>query len=95
MTLSQGYDTPLDNGQQSYEVLSKYKLPMNSYGLDTNLLCRQCDSDLGGMSFGGHDIPFDHGQLCEVSSSTKLPLKNYGPDKNFCYVCTMTLTYAK
>ena len=36
MTLGQGHDTPLGHGQQLSEVLFKSKLPVKSYGPDTD-----------------------------------------------------------
>ena len=36
MTLGQGHDTPLGNGQQLCEILSRSNLAVRSYGPDTD-----------------------------------------------------------
>ena len=55
-------------------------------------MCR-CDLDLGDMTLGqGHDTSLGHGQqLCEILSRSNLVVRSYGQDKDFWYMCTVTL----
>ena len=70
MTLGQGHDTPLGNGQQLCEI-SRSNLAVRSYGPDTDFqyMCTVTLA-LGDMTLGqGHDTPLGHGQqLCEIIS---------------------------
>ena len=56
-------------------------------------VCVHCDLALGDMTLGqGHDTPLGHGQqLCEILSRSHLAVRSYGPDRDFEYMCTVTL----
>ena len=63
MTLSQGHDTQLGHGQQSFDILSRSNLAVRSDDPDTFWVCVHCYLDLGDMTLGqGHDTSFGHGQ---------------------------------
>ena len=53
-----------------------------------------CDLDLGDMTLDqGHDTPLGHGQqVCEILSRSNLAVRSYGPERDFQYMCTVTLT---
>ena len=83
MTLVQGHDTPLGQGQQMCEILSIPNMAVRSYGPDTGFwVCVHCDLDLGDMTLGqGHDTPLDHGQqFNEIISRLDKGVQSYGPD---------------
>ena len=63
MTLGQGHDTPLGNGQQLYEIWSRSNMEARSYVKDMHVLVYvNCDLDLEGLTLGeGHNIPLGHG----------------------------------
>ena len=66
---------------------------MRSYGHGFPVYVH-CDLDLGDMTMGQrHDTPLGHGQqLCEILSRSNMAMRSYGPDKDFQYMCTVTLT---
>ena len=75
MTLGQVHDTLVGHGQQLCEILSRSKMAVKSYDLDTHiLLWVHFDLDLGGMTLGqGHDTPVGHDQqLCEIVSRSNM-----------------------
>ena len=57
-------------------------------------ICVHCDLVLGDMTFRqGHNTSLGHGQqLCEISRSN-LAVRNFDPDRDFQYMCTVTLTF--
>ena len=56
-------------------------------------LCVHCDLDLWDMSLGqGHDTPLGWGkQSCTILSRSNFAGRSYGLDKDFSYMCTVTL----
>ena len=58
-------------------------------------VCVYFDRDLWDMILGqGNDTPLGHGQqLCGILSRSTLAVRSYGPDRDFGYVCTLTLTF--
>ena len=64
---------------------------MHEYGFGVIV---RCDLDVGHMTLGqGHGTPLIHRQqLCEMLSRSNMAVRNYGLDKDFGYVCTVTLT---
>ena len=83
MTLGQGHGTPLGNGQQLCEILSRSNMAAKSYGPDTDFeVCVHSDFDLGDMALGqGHYTPYGHRQqLCEILSRSDKGVRRYGPD---------------
>ena len=95
MTLSQGHDTALVNGQQLFEILSRSNMAVRSYDPDADfLVCVSYDLDLGDVTLSQrHDTPLGNGQqLCEILSGSNMAVMSYGPDTDFWYVCTVTLT---
>ena len=86
MTLVQGHDTPLGNGQQLCEILSRINMAVKSYGTDTHiLLFVYCDLDLWGMTLcQGHDTPLGNGQqLCDILSRSNMTVKSCCPNTHF------------
>ena len=97
MTLGQGHDTPLSQGQQLCEIISRSEKGVRSYGPDTmwtdGQTDRWTDRTIPIYLGQGQDTPLGNGQqLCEISSRSNLPVRSYGPDTDFQYVCTVTLT---
>ena len=42
----------------------------------------------------GHDTPLGHGQqMLGILSRSNLAVRSNGPDRDFGYVCTLTLTF--
>ena len=92
MTLGQGHDTTLGQGQQLCEILSSQLVseklwPRHRFSVHVHF-------DLGDMTLGqSHDTSLGHGQqLREILSRSNLVVINYSPDMDFWYVCTVTLT---
>ena len=52
-----------------------------------------CGLDLGDMTDGqGHDTTLGHGQqLCDILSKSSFIVESYDPDRDYDYVCSMTL----
>ena len=57
-------------------------------------VCVYCYLDLRDTTFGqGHDTFLCHGQqLCEVLFRSNIAVRIYSPQKDFQYVCIVTLT---
>ena len=58
-------------------------------------VCLHCDIDFWDMTLGqDHDTLMGHGQqLCEILSGANFAVRSYDPDKDFRYVCPVTLTF--
>ena len=53
MTFVEDYDTPLGNGQQLCEILSRSNMAVRSYGKDMHFLVYvNCDIDFEGFTLG-------------------------------------------
>ena len=57
--------------------------------------CVHCDFE--DITLGqGHDTPWNRSQqLCLILCRSNLTVTSYGPNKDFSYVCTVTLTFGQ
>ena len=60
---------------------------MKCYGLEKNLLCVNCDHDLGHMS-----LSQGHNKIARYISKIILSSDNLRPVHGFGYVCTVAMT---
>ena len=84
ITLNQGHDTSLGQGQQSCEILFKFIKRIRSYGPDklfANFLCS--DLHLWAITLDqGHDTSLGpRQQSCEILLKSNGKIRSYGPNK--------------
>ena len=91
--LGSAHDTPFGWGQQSCEILCRSNLTVRSYHTDkdsTYLVCANSDLELWDITLGqGHDTLRIVWNIVQIQPNST---RSYGWDKDFSYVCTLTLT---